>query len=216
MAISDKFARLKSLYTAINDLDNSLSIDDPDIIDTVMNVVKDVPKADYPLVEKQNIIDAIRRSLIVLYAAETKEISQHIGIDFGNYDVTDSVPEDEEYVEAPTVRELRPTSRRASVDDEDHVKEISDSRHVKVMSLDERDEYEQRKRDRKDTRGGYLSNLMSSTDEEDDYYDEEDEEDDYRREQQRKGSDFFSEIMNAGRRRVSDSMPSKIIRDQKA
>lgn len=83
MAVSNKFERLNTLYAAISDLDRVVSIeDDPQLLESVLNAVKDIPKSEYPPEHQDAIILAIRNSLLALYNEEMKAAGLRIGLEY--------------------------------------------------------------------------------------------------------------------------------------
>jgi hypothetical protein len=80
MAISDSFLRMKTLYEAIADIDRSIASNNDDIIEEVLNNVKEIDKREYPEEFKNVIVGAIRSALVELYKNQQAEMNEAIGV----------------------------------------------------------------------------------------------------------------------------------------
>ena len=80
MSISDDFKKMKILYEAIVDIDHAIKRNSDDVLEEILNAVKDIDKKEYPDEVINTIIDAIRCSLISLYKDQQTELNSIIGL----------------------------------------------------------------------------------------------------------------------------------------
>ncbi|MBR6289197.1 MAG: hypothetical protein IKR19_07680 [Acholeplasmatales bacterium] len=89
MATTDRFNKLQTLFRAIQDLDATTAVENSNILDSVLDVVKDIPKSEYPVELQEKIISNIRGSLIALYNKEVSELGLRIGLEYAEPKATE-------------------------------------------------------------------------------------------------------------------------------
>ena len=99
---TDRFERLKTLFTAIQNLDNTTAVknDNKDVLDAVLDVIKDIPKSEFPVDCQEKIISNIRESLVVLYNNELKQLGSRIGLDYKDPDIVGKSSKEETELES--------------------------------------------------------------------------------------------------------------------
>lgn len=80
MATSDRFEKLETLYQAISRLDLTISVEETNKLENVLDVVKDISKDDFPKEYQDAMISNIRGALVKLYTDEMSLLSSRLGI----------------------------------------------------------------------------------------------------------------------------------------
>ncbi len=80
MATSDRFEKLETLYSAISRIDNTISVEETNNLESVLDVVRDIPKKDFPKEYQDAMISNIRGALVKLYTDEMNTLSSRLGI----------------------------------------------------------------------------------------------------------------------------------------
>lgn len=89
---SDRFEKLERLYSAIQKVDNSTSVEDQNKLETIMESVKDVPMSSYPIDCQDKIISSIREALVRLYTDEINLLGDRIGLHPMSLNDSDPIP----------------------------------------------------------------------------------------------------------------------------
>lgn len=80
MATSERFEKLEELHSAISRIDTTISVPETNNLESVLDVVRDIPKKEFPKEYQDAMISNIRNALVQLYTDEVNLLSERIGI----------------------------------------------------------------------------------------------------------------------------------------